>query len=275
MNEGKMFGIILPHMRAFGGVRRFLEVGTCLTLRGHQVIYFVGEKSDLTWFGSKSKPRVRSWNETPYNVDIMLIGDPTPQCASKLSHVAPHTNVFVWVIAGGDYLKMYRKIYDTESDRLHFLVNNRVFLKYFPNAHLCEGGVNTRLFRIDRQLKVGYYAGRGSIKGEPEIVKALSDLKHVKLIPIQGLTSPELVRKYQTLDYFVAWESREGWSNTAAEALSCGIPVVSNGCNVEPFSDKVIVVDDLREFFNEPMAAFAWERITDNLEKIFCGVGLL
>ena len=276
MSEGKVFGIILPHMRAFGGVRRFLEVGTQLTLRGHQVLYFVGEKSDLNWFGSKVRPRVRSWNETPYNVDIMLIGDPTPQCAGKLSHVASHTHVFFWVIAGGDYLKMYRKIYETESDRLHFLLNNRVFLKYFPDkSFLCEGGVNTRLFRIDRKLKVGYYAGRGRIKGEPEIINALKDLPHIKLMPIEGMTSPELVKKYQELDYFVAWETREGWSNTAAEALSCGVSVVSNGRNVEPFANRVITVDDLKQFFSEPMADYSWQVVTDKLEKIFLDVGAM
>jgi len=270
-----MFGIILPHMRAFGGVRRFLEIGTHLTQRGHQVIYFVGEKSDLSWFGDKVRPRVRSWNETPYNVDIMLIGDPTPQCVSKLTHVEAHTQVFLWVIAGGEYLNMYRSIYNMESERLHFVVNNRVFLKYFPKAHMCEGGVNTRLFRRGRKLKVGYYAGRGKSKGEPDIVSALSDLKSIDLIPIQGKTSHELVKVYQNLDYFVSWETREGWSNTSAEALACGVPVVSNGVNVEPFENRVIVVGDLRAFFQDPMRDFSWGETTDKLIHIFELTGAL
>lgn len=262
-------------MRAFGGVRRFLEVGTCLTQRGHQVIYFVGEVSDLKWYGDKAHPRVRNWNEIPYNVDIMLIGDPTSACAGKLTHVAKHTQVFFWVIAGGQYLDMYRKIYATESDRLHFVVNNRVFMKHFPKAYLCEGGVNTRLFKISRKLRVGYYAGRGRIKGEPIIINALKNVPHVKLVPIQGYTSHELVGIYQSLDYFVAWEGREGWSNTAAEALSCGVPVVSNGCNVEPFSNRVILVDDLREFFLQPMSEFSWDETTNKLMRVFELAGAL
>lgn len=280
---GKVFGVILPHMRAFGGVRRFLEVGQCLTRltdetdenQKHQVIYFVGEMSDLTWYGDKAKPRVRSWNETPYNVDVLLIGDPTPQCASKISHVAKHTHVFYWVIAGGEYLDMYRKIYANEHPRLHFIVNNRVFLKHFPKAFLCEGGVNTRLFKIHRKLRVGYYAGRGRIKGEPIIVESLKDLPHVKLVPIAGHTTQELVTVYQKLDYFVAWEAREGWSNTAAEALACGVPVVSNGVNVEPFSNRVILVDDLRAFFESPMHDFSWQETTDKLVNIFNLTGVL
>jgi len=269
MSQRKVFGVILPHMRAFGGVRRFLEIGTCLTRLGHQVIYFVGEVSDLKWYGDKAKPRVRSWNETPYNVDIMLIGDPTNACAGKLSHVVGHTQVFFWVIAGGEYRAMYEKIYKTESKRLHFIVNNRVFLKHYPKSYLCEGGVNTHLFKSTRKLRVGYYAGRGRIKGEPTIVDALYDVPQVKLIPIQGRTSQELVLIYNSLDYFVAWEGREGWSNTAAEALACGVPVVSNGCNVEPFSNRVILVDDLREFFTQPMGDFSWQETTDKLLNIF------
>jgi len=66
----------------------------------------------------------------------------------------------------------------------------------------------------------------------------------------------------------VAWEMEGGFSNTAAEALACGLPVVTNGNNCEPFLDKVIVVKSLREFFTNPMKNNTWDKTVDNLLKI-------
>ena len=62
-----------------------------------------------------------------------------------------------------------------------------------------------------------------------------------------------------------------GFAGTVAEALACGLPVVTNGNCCAPFIDKVIVVKDeeaLRSFFEDPMKDFTWEKTVDNLLKI-------
>ena len=68
----------------------------------------------------------------------------------------------------------------------------------------------------------------------------------------------------------MAWESRGGGTcNTAAEAIASGLTVVTNGVNTEPYANRVIKVDNLREFFTDPMKEFSWDRIADKLLEIF------
>ena len=260
-------GIILPHLRIFGGIRRFLEVGRLLMAHGHDVTYYVKETGPLAWYDPIFSPKIELWPKT-YPLATYLIGDPPsfPQLA-KIGHLE---HVYVWVIAGGKYIPMYQKLYN-EPSRLpfnHFLLNNRVFLPSFPSARLCEGGVNTRRF-TPWIIRVGYYAGRGEMKGESHIVKSLSNIKHIDLVPIEGFGHNALVEVYRSLHYFVAWEQRPGWSNTAAEALACGISVVTNGVNVEPFRNRCIVVEDLRDFFVKPMEEWSWYNTVDRLEQIW------
>ena len=90
---------------------------------------------------------------------------------------------------------------------------------------------------------------------------------------LKNLNNDELAEAYRNGDYFVSWEKEGGFSNTSAEALASGLPVVTNGNNCEPFIDKVIVVKSLREFFTSPsflspMADNTWEKTVDNLLKI-------
>jgi len=47
------------------------------------------------------------------------------------------------------------------------------------------------------------------------------------------------------------------------------LTVVTNGVNTEPYANRVIKVDNLREFFTDPMKEFSWERIADKLLEIF------
>jgi hypothetical protein len=174
----------------------------------------------------------------------------------------------VWVIAGGQYTKQYLEM----VDRYPMLINNRSFLKTYPDARLVEGGVNTFHFRRLYPVKVGYYAGRGDIKGESQILEALSGSDFIKLVPFRDLSNTGMLQLYNAVDYFVAWEQRPGWSNTAAEAVACGTEVLTNGVNCEPFLDRCRVFESLqqvRDFLLAPMSDFAWERVAERLLEIW------
>ena len=215
---------ILPSLKQFGGVRRFLELGNVFVDRGHEFVVRLPDAEELEnpdWF------EYRGWlGWTPdTEADVVLIGDP-PSFPMLQQVDAP---AYIYVIAGGKYIQQYQKLYGKHP----FLLNNRCFLEHFPEARLVEGGVSTSHFqpRSVGHLRVGYYAGRGAIKGEGSIVSELGDLKHIALKPLVGLANHELPQYYRSLDYFVTWEQCPGWSNTAAEALACGVPVISNGRN--------------------------------------------
>ena len=118
-----------------------------------------------------------------------------------------------------------------------------------------------------------FYSGgeRGLHKQGHIIHKALNDIPNVELIELKNLKNDELAEAYRSGDYFVSWEMEGGFSNTSAEAIASGLPVVTNGNNCEPFIDKVIVVKDekkLREFFEDPMKNNTWKETVDNLLKI-------
>jgi hypothetical protein len=199
--------------------------------------------------------RLEGWDNI--DADHVLIGDPPsfkilPKVKGK---------VYIYVICRCSvHFPGYVELYNQK--KYTFIVNNRYFLKHFPDAFVVEGGTNTTFF-TPKKRRVLYYAVKGDY-----IKQQLSNLPSVELVPFYGLTNEQLRELYKTGDYLVAWEEDGGWSNTAAEALASGLPVVTNGMNCEPFQDRVIVVKDLRKFFENPMQDFSWKSVTDKLETI-------
>ena len=259
---------LVPYMLPFGGIRRFLEVGNTLSSRGHDyTIYTKDAEGSDKWKNYAAK--ISSWKDADFTfeADVVLIGDPHTLEVLDDPSVTISGKVYIWVIAAGIgiFLERYKKY---EAKGYTMILNTRLYNKEFPNARLCEGGVNTNIF-YPKTLRVGYYAGRGAYKGEWHIIESLKDLKHVVPVAIRGLDTPDLVKAYRRLDYFVCSETKDGWPNMAAEAIACGIPVVSDSKNTDPFLDRVIRVKDLREFFENPMERFSWDRVCDRLEGIW------
>jgi len=249
-------GAILPHLRIYGGVRMFLELGNVFVKRGIDYTLFVNESKKCDWLDFKGK--IEDWSNI--EADYIIIGDPPsfrvlPKVKGK---------IFIYVIAGGQYLKSYASVYG----KYPFILINRIFTKYFPKAHIIEGGVNTEWFH-PRKRKVLFYNNPRPYKGAAYIKEQLGDLENVELIGVGNLSNKGLAEAYRKGDYFVSWESREGWSGTGGQAVASGITVVTNGFNCEPFRDRVIVVENLREFFVDPMKEFSWERVADKLLQLF------
>lgn len=262
MKSKPTIGAVLPCLDKRGGVRHFLEVGNELIRRGYDYTVFTPpEHQTQDWFDYKGK--IADWR---YGIkaDKILVGDPllfpaiTKMCGE----------VFIWVLGSGPYKEMYDPYYG----KYPFILINRWFLKDYPKAHLCELGVNTKHFK-PKKRKVLFYSGgeRGLHKQGHIIYNALKDIKNIELIELANLDNKKLAEAYRNGDYFVSWEMEGGFSNTSAEALASGLPVVTNGNNCEPFIDKVVVVEDeeaLRSFFKDPMKENTWEKTVDNLLKI-------
>lgn len=268
---------VLPHLEQFGGVRRFLEIGNVFVKRGISYTIFARRPGSCRWF--KFNGQIR--NCSKIQADRIIFSYPPD--FKLMSHAKGR--ILVYVNAGGDFIKGYKRVYG----KYPFIINNRVFRKYFPKSHLIEGGVNIHRFRPHRgkrkpshHIRVLYYDYSGRGKGTNLICQQLKGIRGIELVPLRGLSNEKLAGVYHTGDFFVSWESRPGWSNTAAEALASGLTVVSRGINCEPFIDKIIRVPDarhLRQFFQRPdirtlrkirsMDEFSWERVVDKLMKIF------
>ena len=257
-NNKMKIGAILPHLGIYGGIRYFLEIGNVFADRGMDYTVFSNQGQECSWF--KCNFPIKNWDKI--EADYIIIADPPsfkilPTVKGK---------VFIYVIAGGHFLQGYQTLYG----QYPFILNNKVFSQYFPDSHLVEGGVNTKWFR-PKKRKVLFYDDPRPCKESAYIKKQLSGLNSVELVGLKGLNNEEIAKAYQKGDYFVSWESREGWSDTAAEAIASGLTVVTNGVNCEPFRDRVIIVENLRDFFTDPMKEFSWERIADKLLEIFEG----
>lgn len=268
---------VLPHLEPYGGVRRFLEIGNVFIARGIDYTIFARRSSRCTWF--KFNGQVRDCSKIKAD-NIIFSYPPHFKLISRAKG-----RIFVYVIAGGEYVKQYKTVYG----KYPFIINNRVFKKYFPKSHLIEGGVNIHRFRPpekpkppSQKVRVLYYDARGPHKGSNLIRHQLKGIKGIELVPLKGLSDKKLPGAYHSCDFFVSWESREGWPNTAAEALASGLTVISRGFNCEPFIDKIIKVQDakhLRQFFQRAdirtkrksrnMNEFSWEGVVDKLLKVF------
>jgi len=243
-------GAIVPHLKCFGGIRRFLEIGNEFVSRGYNYTIFSGAEQSCNWF--KFNGSIKSWESI--KADMVLVGDPP---SFKVLPKTTAKQIFIYVIGGEDYFDQYQQVYN----KYPFILNNKRLLQKFPNAeYVVEGGVNTKTF-IPKKPKVLYYPRHSHIE------KEIGDL--VELIPMENLDNEQLKEVYHQADYFVSWEERGAWSNTSAEAVASGLTVITNGRNCEPFIDKVIKVKNLRDFFASPMKEFDWEIVVDKLVNIF------
>jgi len=249
---------ILPHLLHNGGVRRFIELGNEFVKMGHLYEIVVPSKCRRDWDWDFLGNVKEGWAK--FETDIAITGDTSDLKCLKLLDDCEAKKKYVYVIVGGGYRAIYKQYYK----KYPFILNNRIFLKdYTENCYLVEGGI-TKFWKPKGKIKVGFQ-GRKDFG----ITEALGDLDNVELVPFKGLNDEQLRDAYRKVDYFVIWEQRAGWGNTAAEALACGTSVITNGINTEPFQDRCIKVKDLRKFFEPMQDKFSYEANAKKLIKVF------
>lgn len=246
----------MPVLEKRGGVRHFLELGNVLVDRGYDYTIFTDDPAEkLDWFDFRGK--IADWR---YGIkaDILLVGDPQLLPVTEKME----GKIYVWVLATGPYHAMYQPY----RYKFPFLLINRWFLREYPEGIVVELGVNTKHF-FPKKRRVLYWDG-GLHKQAHIVKRALSGIPSVELVELKNLNNDQLAEMYRSADYLVSWEMEGGFSNTAAEALACGVTVVTNGNNVDSFIDKCIVLKDedaLRNFFQSPMGENTWEKTADEL----------
>jgi glycosyltransferase involved in cell wall biosynthesis len=308
---------LLPHTRIAGGVRRFLELGNHFTRMGHQYSVFKPDVTPPDWFQCEFHFRpLDTLQAHPY--DVTMCGDTG---LLSLLDAAP-SKLRVLVAIGDRYAPRYREYLATHPNTL-VVGNSSAWKEYLPGAKgvAIPGGVNLSQFspgprrpgpftvtvvgRVDKKreaVPVVFDAFR-SLGWRDARVRVVTDafarvpwryfFLRKRIEQVDGRNQEELVRYYRDSDVLVTMERTAGWSNPAAEAMACGVPVICTKFGTTDFADAgtaiVVPVDDagalalaLKDVRENPAAAqaraaaglerirqFEWSRVAEGMLGLF------
>ncbi len=257
------YGVLLPGVGVFGGVRRFIEIGNELVRRGHRYVIYHPGGEPPGWLAYAGETRPASALEGARH-DVLLCNDPPlvpafERASARLKifyfalegipgerRIARHPG-WVAVANSSGMAEHLRRRCGVRAERAIGGIDPATFrpgrarpddgtvrVLAFGRASRRRKGVPTALQAIER------FAGDLARRGGPAVTVVLFD--HVGAgnerdprrevdtrLPVEFHVNPtqqELAAIYAGCDVFVSAEKRAGWSNTVAEAMACGTPVV-------------------------------------------------
>lgn len=254
-------GVILPHTKLYGGVKRFLELGNIFVEKGHEFTVFTPDGEPPAWFDYKGK--MATFAELPAS-GLDAIWTTTVRYAPRLIESGARHKIFYHVRKSDNVRDIMRNpdievyacssnVYDYDRRKfgcVPFKAYGGVTLaNYKPKKdYSCEG----RPFTV---LAYGRLAER--VKGTKYAVAACERLYrkgvNLRLILFDSPTSDkaaEKIRKFSCkcpyefvldhpfdrnselfnrADCFLSAEhpGYSGWNNTVAEAMACALPVIA------------------------------------------------
>jgi glycosyltransferase involved in cell wall biosynthesis len=317
---------ILPHVEVFGGVRRYLELGNEFVRKGHDFVLFhpLGGRPDWLEFRGETRPFSEIEADT---FDVALCGEYS--ILPFFDRIRAASKYFYFVLEGHKsekdvVRKPYRFLGNSEG------ICRRMERKYGLTVIRAPGGVNPEIFhplehpappRVTFNI-LCYGRIYKRRKGVSYVIRAVEGLyrrhPNLKLIFFDTLVGEDrrdprpmiqtrvphdfhlnlpqdrMAWLYGQADLFVTAEWRAGWSNTAAEAMACRVPVVctlsgsrdfaedGRTALVSPFPfarlirrriERLILDPALRfrlaEAGSERIADFTWSRLADRLLEAF------
>jgi glycosyltransferase involved in cell wall biosynthesis len=259
------YGVLVPSVGVFGGVRRFIEIGNELIRRGHRYTLYcpTGARPDWIRFDGGVKP-LSALADSRHQVlicnDAYVVGD--------FERARADLKLFYFAL---ENIKNERRL--ARHPGWTILANSTGLCRYLMFRHGVRaekviGGINLQTFNVPtgerrpgeffRVLVFGRLSRRK--KGVPIAVHAVESAarslartgggRAIKLVlfdhlgegntedprkefrsslPFEfhlNLSQPDLAALYTSCDLFVSAEKRAGWANTVAESMACGVPVV-------------------------------------------------
>ena len=256
---------ILPHTKLFGGVKRFFELARVLRNRGHEFIVFTPEGISPDWYPEPcTVEKVANLNS--YALDALFITEEV--FLEDLLKSRTRLKIFYHV---GPRPKLTRALRHKEI--LVFVNSSNMFefdkRKYGIEAVKALGGVDIppegrAQKAAGEPFTVMAYArlsrkGKGTslvVKACERLYKKGYDIKLLLFDSTVDAIAVERIRKfkckvpfefivdhpvaennalYKRADVFVAAEKKGGWSNTAAEALAAGVPLIGTSTGTKDF----------------------------------------
>ncbi len=262
-------GLFLPHVGVFGGVRRYLELGTEWVALGHTVTLYHSDGAPPAWLpfaGATAPLAAASGAES----DLAVCGDSLTWTAFRAHRAAQH--VYYCVLEGDPGLPAVladpgvtlmansgplRGMLARKSQRLVLDGIGGIRPERFrPDPEQRARAplrilVNGRRSRSKKGTDLVLHAVRGLAGKVPAFETVLFDATdpvHNPQDPRDGASLPpgtrvvlnptqdELVRLYQSSHLFVAAEKKAGWCNTALEALASGCALVCTSSGTSDFA---------------------------------------
>lgn len=307
-STGLTIGLIEPHLRRYGGIRRMLEFSNRLVDRGHTVVFYLPDGVDLSCAWMPCKASIKPMSEGFEDALDIVCFNHEPQWHLVERFVNARRRIF--------YALHYSHLYDKEGSwesvrapvDLQLANSNwtadqiQTETGYRPTVVL--GGVNREIFRptdVTKRYDVLCTGDdRRPWKGTDTIVEACRSLG---LVPegysAKNLDQPTLGKEYASARLFVVGSWFEGFGQPGLEALACGTPLVTTdngGCLeyaidgetalVVPPRDAAAMADAISRLRGDPDLAarlrqaglnlvdtdFNWERRTTAFEEILDGV---
>lgn len=261
-------GVVLPHTKVFGGVKRFFEIGNILISRGHRFIVFTPDGKAPDWFPFKGEV-LKVEDIFPFEFDALFATE--PEFIKTLDDAKTSLRIFYAVLQ-----RRYIRKVAARGDMIIFANSGRLY-EYLGGARKanvvkCIGGIDPNKFEFrPRATKdpsepfvvLAYGRFYRKKKGTLMVVRSCENLYrqgyNIKLLlfdsPVDGPSRKKvenftcglpfqffvdypvdkLSDLYHQADLFISAERNAGWSNTSAEAMACGVPVIATRSGTADF----------------------------------------
>lgn len=254
-------GVLLPHTKLYGGVKRFLELGNIFVEKGHRFIVFTPDGTPPTWFNFKGEMATFNsiastsidalWTTTVKFMPIVL--------ASQARH-----KIF-YHVRKSDNVKKLMQNPQVEVFACSSNVYDYDLKKFGRKAFKAIGGVTVSNYKPKDNYEVrnrpfvilAYGRIVERVKGTHYVVKACEKLYakgyNIKLLLFDTPVDEEAAKRikaftckcpfefivghpfdrnweiFNRADCFVSAENPRysGWNNTVAEAMACAVPIIT------------------------------------------------
>jgi glycosyltransferase involved in cell wall biosynthesis len=249
----------------FGGVRRFFELGELFTRMGHQMYVFTPEGAAPDWF-QFSGTIEKLDNLDKYSLTLLFITEPVflthllnahaglkvmyhvgPR--ARLGEVLKHPGIHIFSNSTNMFLYDQKK-YGIQTIKaiggVHIPVQAKeINSNQHPFAIMCYGrlsrkGKGTNLVvKAARRLYKKGFAVKLLLFDTPLDDKGRQQIGDFKPgLPFEFILDHPVednAALFKRADVFVAVEKKGGWSNTAAEALAAGVPLIASNTGTNDF----------------------------------------
>jgi glycosyltransferase involved in cell wall biosynthesis len=268
MDKALKIGVVLPTTKLFGGVRRFFELGKLWKVHATELIIFTPDGLPAPWFNGRITVEKLNtilnytldaifFTETTFledilrsNAKIKIFYHVGPRV--KLGPVLKHENIRIWANSAG-MAKHDKDKYGIEPESaiggVHLAdpvkYSNEKFTERNPFVVMAFGRLSRKgkgtmlvvracekLFKNGVPVKLLLYDTPIDAKSEKLIrdFKTKVPFEFVLNHPVDD--NPSLFKRAHV---FVSAEGKGGWSNSSAEAMAAGVPVIGTKIGTTDF----------------------------------------